>query len=164
MAQNSEVLSSNPAGLDICHRGCAYAVLQTVQTKGLECAVLTMVLCTIKDPWIHSIRVGHSPGSGLPSVAILPCLCRERRNAIITHSLTTSDLEYIDYGNWTAITSHKPAPNRKYMYNCPFHNKSQQTVTSIFTQKKTCSHGGPWMIMLMKKVFVVQIKRQYMLT
>ena len=32
------------------------------------------------------IRVGHSPGFGLPSVAILPWLCRKRRKAIFTHS------------------------------------------------------------------------------
>ena len=37
--------------------------------KGLECTVLPMVLCTIKS---FKIRVGHSPGFGFPSVAILP--------------------------------------------------------------------------------------------
>ena len=55
--------------------------------KGLECTVLSMVLCTIKNPWSHSIRVGHSPGFGLSSVAMLPWLCRKRREAILlTHS------------------------------------------------------------------------------
>ena len=38
-----------PAGSDICHRGCASTctVLQTAQY--LECAVLSMGLCTIKE-------------------------------------------------------------------------------------------------------------------
>ena len=35
------------------------------------------------------IRVGHSPGSGLPSVAILPWLCRKRGKAIFTHSCSS---------------------------------------------------------------------------
>ena len=54
----------------------------------MECTVLPMVLCTIKNPWSHSIRVGHSPLFGLPSVAILPWLCRKRRKTIFTHSST----------------------------------------------------------------------------
>ena len=55
--------------------------------KGMKCTVLSMVLCTIKKPWSHSIRVGHSPDFGLLSVAILPWLCRKRREAILlTHS------------------------------------------------------------------------------
>ena len=53
--------------------------------KVLECTVLSMVLCTIKDPWSHSIKVRHSPDFRLPSVAILPWLCRKRRKAIFTH-------------------------------------------------------------------------------
>ena len=51
-------------------------------------------------------------------------------------SSSTDDLEYIYYGNWTAVTSHQPASNKKYMYNCPFHNKTQEAVTSIFTRKE----------------------------
>ena len=35
----------------------------------LECAVLSMLLYTIKNPWSHSIRVGHSPG--LPTSSFL---------------------------------------------------------------------------------------------
>ena len=70
-------------GTDICHRGCAYTVLQTVKKA---CTVLHMVLCTIKNPWrSFEIRVGHSPGFGLPSVAILPLLCRKRRKAIFIY-------------------------------------------------------------------------------
>ena len=47
--------------------------------KGLECAVF------YKEPLGNSIRVGHSPDFRLPSVAILPWLCRRRREAIFTH-------------------------------------------------------------------------------
>ena len=54
---------------DICHRGSAYTVLQTVQRP--VSAVLSMILCTIKNPWSHSIRVDHIPDFGLPSVTIL---------------------------------------------------------------------------------------------
>ena len=79
-----------PAGLDICHR----VVIQCSKLfKGLECAVLSMVLCTIKNPWSHPKRVGHSPDFERPSVAILPWLCRKRRKAIFTHSLTTKNSE-----------------------------------------------------------------------
>ena len=56
--------------------------------KGLECAELCIVLCGIKSPWSHSIRVGHSLDFGLSFVVILQCLCIKRRKAIITHSLT----------------------------------------------------------------------------
>ena len=67
-----------PVRPDICHRGCAYTGLQTVQL----CTVLPMVLCTIKKPF--EIRVGHRTGFWLPSVAMLPCLCRKRRKARLT--------------------------------------------------------------------------------
>ena len=56
---------------DICHKGYVYTVLQTVQSPGVYSAVY-MVQCTIKNPRIHSIRVGHSHDYGLPAVAILP--------------------------------------------------------------------------------------------
>ena len=71
-----------PAGSDVCHIQCSKLF------KCLECAVLSMVLCTIKNPWSHWIGVGYSPDFGLPSVAILPGLCRKRRKAIFTHSFT----------------------------------------------------------------------------
>ena len=71
------------AGSGICHRGCAFTVLQTM---------LSMVYCAlIKKPWSHWIRVGHSPDFGLPSVAILPWLCRKRREAIFTYSPQVHD-------------------------------------------------------------------------
>ena len=56
---------------DICHRGCAYTVLQTVQRHGVYSADYGTV--HYKEPWkSFEIRVGRSPGFGLPSVAILP--------------------------------------------------------------------------------------------
>ena len=70
-----------PVGTDICHRGCAYTVLQTVRRHGVYSAAYGIV--HYKEPLkSFEIRVGHSPGFGLPSVAILPWLCRKRRKAI----------------------------------------------------------------------------------
>ena len=43
--RNSEVLGSNRGRVGFCHRGCAYAVPKLV--KGVECAELSMVLCTM---------------------------------------------------------------------------------------------------------------------
>ena len=37
-----------PIGTDICHRGCAYRCSKLF--KGMECTVLSMVLCTLKNP------------------------------------------------------------------------------------------------------------------
>ena len=49
--------------------------------------MLFMVLCTIKNHRRHSIRVGHSPGFGLHSVAIFPAwLFRKGRKTIFPHS------------------------------------------------------------------------------
>ena len=60
-----------PAGVDICHRGCAYTLLQTVQMNGVCCAAYGTV--HYKEPLkSFEIRVGHSLGFGLPSVTILP--------------------------------------------------------------------------------------------
>ena len=62
-------------GSDICHRGCAYTVFQTVQRHVVYSAVYGTM--QNKEPLkSFEIRVGHSPGFGRPSVAILPCLCR----------------------------------------------------------------------------------------
>ena len=58
-------------GPDICNRGCAYPVLQTVQRPGVYSAAYGTV--HYKEPLkSFEIRVGHSPGFGLPSVPILP--------------------------------------------------------------------------------------------
>ena len=60
-----------PVGTDIRHRGCAYTVLQTVQKIGVYSATYSTV--HYKQPLkSFEIRVGHSPGFGLSSVAILP--------------------------------------------------------------------------------------------
>ena len=39
MARNSEVLGYNHGRFDVCHQGCAYAGLQTVQ-KPVVCSVV----------------------------------------------------------------------------------------------------------------------------
>ena len=57
-------------GTDICHRGCAYTVLQTVQRHGVYRAAYGTV--HYEEPLkSFEIRVGHSTGFGLPSVAKL---------------------------------------------------------------------------------------------
>ena len=59
-----------PVGSDTCHRGWAYTAHQTVQMHGVYSAVYGTV--HYKEPLkSFKIRVGHSPGFGLPSVAIL---------------------------------------------------------------------------------------------
>ena len=57
-----------PVGPDICHRGCAYTVLQAVQRHGVYSAVYE----TVHYKKSFEIRVGHSAVFGLPSVARLP--------------------------------------------------------------------------------------------
>ena len=58
-------------GTNIVHRDCEYAVLQTVQRYGVYSAAYGTV--HYKEPLkSFEIRVEHSPGFGLPSVAILP--------------------------------------------------------------------------------------------
>ena len=52
--------------------------------ESLECAVLSMVLCTIKNP-CHSIRIGNSLNFRL-SVAILPWLYRNRCKTVFTQT------------------------------------------------------------------------------
>ena len=70
-ACNLEVPGSNP-GRDgyLSSWSCIY-MLQTVQRNGVYSAVYGTV--HYKEPLkSFEIRVGHSPGFGLPSVAILP--------------------------------------------------------------------------------------------
>ena len=58
-------------GPDICHRGCAHTVFQTVQRPGVYSADYGTV--HYKEPLkLFEITVGHSRGFGLPSVAISP--------------------------------------------------------------------------------------------
>ena len=60
---------------------------------GVQCCIWYWALQrTLKV--IRSIRIGHSPGIGLPPVAILPWLCRKRGNAIVTRSL---------YAKWDVV-------------------------------------------------------------
>ena len=59
-------------GPDMCHRGCAFTVLQTVQRHGVYSSAYGRPTVHYKEPLkSFEIRVGHSPGFGLPSVAIL---------------------------------------------------------------------------------------------
>ena len=54
-----------PVRPDICHRGCAYSVLQTVQRSGVYGAAYGTV--HYEEPLkLFEIRVGHSPSFGLP--------------------------------------------------------------------------------------------------
>ena len=69
-----------PVGPDICYRGCGYTGLQTMQIHGVYSAAYGTV--HYKKPF--EIRVGHRTGFWLPSVAMLPCLCRKRRKARLT--------------------------------------------------------------------------------
>ena len=61
--------------------------------KGLGCPVLSMVLCTIKNLWSHSIRIGYIPDFGLPSVVILPWLCRNPANTKHLYSIYTTSAQ-----------------------------------------------------------------------
>ena len=60
-----------PVGPYICYRGCAYRVLQTVQSPEVFSATYGTVHYkeSLKS---FEIKVGHSSGFGLLSVAILP--------------------------------------------------------------------------------------------
>ena len=59
-----------PVGTDICHCGCAYTVLQSVQMNGVYSADYGTV--HYKEPMkSFKIRVGHSPGFGFSSVAMV---------------------------------------------------------------------------------------------
>ena len=70
-ACNLGVPGSNPGRDGICHHGCAYTVIQTVQRNGVYSAAYGTM--HYKEPLkSFEIRVGHNPGFGLPSVAILP--------------------------------------------------------------------------------------------
>ena len=60
-----------PVGSDICHRGCAYTLLRTVQMNEVYSDIYGDVNYKENLKSIE-IRVGHSPSFGLPSVAILP--------------------------------------------------------------------------------------------
>ena len=94
---------------DVCHRGCAYTVFQTIQTP----AVPFMILCTIKNPWSHPIREGHSPDFGFPSVVTLPWLCRQRRKAIFPHSLHGPRESPWSSARWSRKTTIERVRSRK---------------------------------------------------
>ena len=60
-----------PVWKDICRRGCAYTVLQTVKRPGVYSAACGTVHYK-ESLKLFEIRVARSPGFGLPSVAMLP--------------------------------------------------------------------------------------------
>ena len=75
-----------PTVSDVCHRGCAYTVLKTVQRPEVCSAVCGTVHC--KEPLGSFDEMRSWTRFGLPSVSKLPRLCRKRRWVIFTHSLT----------------------------------------------------------------------------
>ena len=59
-----------PIGPDICHRGCAYAVLQTVQRHGVYSAAYATV--HYKEPLkSFQITVENSPGFGFHNITMI---------------------------------------------------------------------------------------------
>ena len=57
-------------GSDVCYRVVHIQCLKLFNS--MKCVVLSMVLCTIKDPCSHLTRVGHRPDHGLPNFMIVP--------------------------------------------------------------------------------------------
>ena len=55
-------------GSYVSRRGCAYTVLQTVQSMG--CAVMSMALCTIKKPLYSVLFPFHSLLNFQPRIVI----------------------------------------------------------------------------------------------
>ena len=72
-----------PAGSNVCHQGYAFTELQTVQMSGVYSAVYDTV--HYKEP-LKAFKNVKTLFEHL-FVAILPRLCRKRRNAIFTHLL-----------------------------------------------------------------------------
>ena len=66
VARNSEVLGSNPGQVGYLSSRLCICIQCSKLSKGLEYALLSMVLCTIKNPGTHSIRVEQNkvPTSG----------------------------------------------------------------------------------------------------
>ena len=89
-----------PVGTDICHRGCAYTALQIVQRHGVYSSAYGNV--HYREPLkSFKIRVGHSPGFRLPSVAVLPWFCRKRSKAIFIYRQCAEKIQCILYvGTW----------------------------------------------------------------
>ena len=67
---------------DICHRNCVH---YSKLLKGMECTVVSMVLCITKEPLkSFEIRIGL-PASFCRDIA---SMCRKRRKAIYIHITT----------------------------------------------------------------------------
>ena len=71
MVKNASLEAFNfkniPVGSDFCHGGCAYAVLQAAQRKGV-CSYISDTVyqreTLHRSREKHYIRVGHNPSSG----------------------------------------------------------------------------------------------------
>ena len=73
-------LKAGPDGSFVSTGACNLGV--PVSNPGRD-EYLSSWLCIYSEPLkSFEIRVGHSPGFGLPSVAIMPSLCRKRGKAI----------------------------------------------------------------------------------
>ena len=113
-----------PVGPDISHRGCAYTVLETFGRLEVYSAAYGTV--HYKEPLkSFEITVGHSPGFGLPSVAIVPWLCRKWCKAIfIYRNILHRYLVAVQSWVWSMYT--------KLQYTYDFHNTIRQWKRCIF--------------------------------
>ena len=94
----------NPAGLDVCHQGCAHKVSKVSKRFEVR-VVLSMVMCTVKNPRSQSIRVGHSSDFGLLSVLILPwCAESDVKQNSITHSITNPPIYSLTHSLSRSLT------------------------------------------------------------
>ena len=92
----SNVTIQLPAGMSSVSKAVQF---QTVQRHGVYSAAYGTV--HYKEPLkSFEIRVGHSPGFGLPSVAILPWLCRKWRKAIFIYN-TAEYHQIIECAMWS---------------------------------------------------------------
>ena len=99
---DSSVNKQTTCGSDVIIELCdfdlsTYTVLQTVQRHGVYSFAYSTVY--YEEPLkSFEIRVGRSPSFGLPSVAILACMCRKRRKAIfnipIPQYVSSSNMNY----------------------------------------------------------------------
>ena len=106
-----------PAGLGVCNRGCAYTVLQTIKNR-------------------YSIRVGHSPDFGLPSVVIVQSM-----NQIIT------DIQIIKNPRITELCR----LSYTYVHVCDLYANLQITVIFFLTNLQLWENNVilPWIIFLL---------------
>ena len=77
-----------PAGLDISHRGCAYAVLQTFQRPGV-CSAVYGTVHYIELLKSYNTSIGHIVTDlGLPSMALLFVMIMQKATSSNIYPLT----------------------------------------------------------------------------